>query len=629
MRILLAIGCNEYEHLDPLESAEDDAKRIFEALVKPEVGQFDCTHSIFLPSPTIEQVRLALKKALFENPEIENFTFFFAGHGGVSSGSFHMWLRDTSPKVQSMTALSLSELFRFLNETSPKQSNIIIDACQSGGLISDLGVLLKPELIGDAGTPALTLVATSAKNQNSGETRAGGIGTNAILDCIEGRDFVQDSASVLDLVEIGRRISKKLESYGQNAIVWGLNLYGPPSFCRNPRFETDPNTSLRSLIHHWPTDLDNAIRENYNNIWSIYGELDRRWCAPKFISLIDSILNPCRENDWVLIGCAERLSVTFSSKAVQSKDVFRPPLVTAGIATCLLPSLGTPTVNAGVTLLTNKLADELIAVNESLINSLKTNKYCLLPREGGGFVELYQLPLRISKILGWAGATYFCAPESLQRKAGLQFSELLKLVLENYSGSVIALSDAQASHWEVSLAAAKALDLGDEAEQIIGLLFNSVISCNGQLSRYDMPPEKALSYLLSRRYGNFKNSYDLVERPIETLSVLLRAAKIFGVEDVLDEDLWQLDGLNFACYKPASYFNYSLMIMEGGTNDGWQIGFDVFRTDDFIQSWSTSLQTEDKLVYQLSIISSLLLEDRVPWFCLDFFIENNPNTNMS
>lgn len=625
MRILLAIGCNEYEHLTPLDSAEDDAKRIFDALVKPEVGQFDGDHSLFLASPTIEEVRSALKKTLFDNPQIENFTFFFAGHGGVSSGSFHMWLRDTSPKVQSMTALSLSELFRFLNETSPKQSNIIIDACQSGGLISDLGVLLKPELIGDAGTPALTLVATSAKNQTSGETRAGGIGTNAILDCIEGRDFVQDSASVLDLVEIGRRISKKLEAYGQNAIVWGLNLYGPPSFCRNPKFETDPNTSLRSLIHHWPADLDNAIRDNYNNIWNVYGVLDRQWNAPQFISLVNSVLNPCRENDWVLVGCAERLAVTFSAKAVQAKDVYRSPLVTAGIATCLLPSLGTPAVDAGATLLINKLVDDLLAVHEPLINSLKANKYCLLPSEGGGFVELYQLPLRISKILGWAGATYLCAPESLQEKAGLQFSELLKLILENYSGSVVALSDAQASHWEVSLAVAKALNLNDEAEQVIGLLFNSVVSCKGKLSRYDMPPEKALSYLLSREYENFKNNYDLVERPIETLAVLLRAAKIFKLEDVLDEDLWQLDGLNFSCYQPATYVNYSLMVMEGGSNEGWQIGFDVFRIEDFIKSWTISWQTGEKLVYQLSIIGSLLLEDRVPWFCLDSFLAKNAN----
>ncbi|RMR31021.1 Peptidase C14 caspase catalytic subunit p20 [Pseudomonas syringae pv. coriandricola] len=620
MRVLLAIGCNEYEHVTSLESAEYDAFRIFNALVKPEVGQFDNEHSLFLSSPTIEQVRCALKRTLFDNPHIENFTFFFAGHGGVSSGSFHMWLRDTSPKAQSMTALSLSELFRLLNEASPKQSNVIIDACQSGGLISDLGVLLKPELIGDAGTPALTLVATSAKNQKSGETRDGGIGTNAILDCIEGRAFVQDNASVLDLVEIGRCISKTLDDYGQNAIVWGLNLYGPPGFCRNPRYETDPHASLRSLIHHWPASVDTVIRDNYHTIWSVYGGLDRHLNALQFFPLVSSVLNPCRENGAVLIACAERLAVTFSAKAAQAKDVYQMPMVTAGVAACLLPSLGVSEVDAGAMLLVQDLVEELLSINESLILALKANKFCLLPSEGGGFVELYQLPIRISKILGWAGAAFLCAPELQREKAGQQFSDILNKVLEIYSSAVIALSDAQAPHWEVTLAVAKTLDLNEAAEQLIGLLFNSVVICEGKLARYDIAPEKALSYLLSREHMNFTNTYELVEKPIETLSVILRAAKIFDLEDVLDEDLWQVDGLSFSCYRPTSYKNYSSMVMEGGTNEGWQIGFDVFRVEDFIQSWTVCCESEENIVYKLAIFGSLLLEDRVPWFCLDKFL---------
>lgn len=620
MRILLAIGCNDYDNADPLESAEDDATRVFRTLTRTEIGQFDVKHSLLLASPTIGQVRDALRKTLFENPHIENFTFFFAGHGGINSGSFHMWLRDTSPKVQSMTALSLTELFRFLNETAPMQSNLIIDACQSGGLISDLGVLLKPELIGDAGSPALTLVATSAKNQNAGETRAGGIGTNAILDCIEGRDFVQDHGSVLDLVEIGRRISKKLEAHGQNAIVWGLNLYGPPSFCRNPRFQTDPNTSLRSLIHYWPTDLDKVIKDNYNTIWNTYGTMDTEWDASKFVSLVNSILNPCRENDSALVGCAERLAVTFGTKAIQAKDAYRPPLVTAGVAACLLPSLGDPVVCEGAKLLTYKLIDELISVNESLINSLNKNKYALLPKAGGGLVELYQLPLRISKILAWAGAAHLCSSDSHRERTGEQFTGILKLILEIYSGSLIALSDAQASHWEVSLAVAKMLDLKDEAEQIVGLLFSSIIDCEGKLAKYDIAPERALSYLLSRNHKNFSDNFNLVESPIETLSVILRAAKIFGLEHVLDEDLWQIDGLNFSCYRPISYSDYSLNTMHGGANEGWQIGYDVFRTNDFIRSWTPSVQTGESMTYKLSILASLLLEDRVPWFCLDSFL---------
>jgi hypothetical protein len=102
-------------------------------------------------------------------------------------------------------------------------------------------VLLKSNVLGDAGTPGITLVATSAQDQYSVESPAGGLGTGAILDCIEGRDFVQDTASALDLVEIGRRVSARLrETTEQSPVVWGLNLYGPPRFCRNARYGSDP-----------------------------------------------------------------------------------------------------------------------------------------------------------------------------------------------------------------------------------------------------------------------------------------------------------------------------------------------------------------------------------------------------
>jgi hypothetical protein len=135
-----------------------------------------------------------------------------------------MWLKDTMKTAQSVSALALADLFRGINEAAPRQTNIIIDACESGGLVEDLGVLLKPELLGDVGTPALTLVATSGRNQSANETASGGLGTNALLDCIEGRELVNDTFGALDLIDIGRRVAANLQSKGQNPVVWGLNL---------------------------------------------------------------------------------------------------------------------------------------------------------------------------------------------------------------------------------------------------------------------------------------------------------------------------------------------------------------------------------------------------------------------
>jgi uncharacterized caspase-like protein len=168
VRVLLAIGCNEYNEADQLTGAELDAQRIFDALLSAESPWYDVDRSRLLRSPTLQEVRAVLSDMLFKGPRVESFTFFYAGHGGVHAGSFYMWLKDTMRAAQSVSALALADLFRNLNEAAPRQTNIIIDACQSGGLVQDLGVLLKPELLGDVGTPAFTLVATSGRNQGAG-----------------------------------------------------------------------------------------------------------------------------------------------------------------------------------------------------------------------------------------------------------------------------------------------------------------------------------------------------------------------------------------------------------------------------------------------------------------------------
>jgi hypothetical protein len=51
-RALIAIGCNTYDYLQPLEGAEADARRIYDALIRPEIGEYDPAHSRILLSPT-------------------------------------------------------------------------------------------------------------------------------------------------------------------------------------------------------------------------------------------------------------------------------------------------------------------------------------------------------------------------------------------------------------------------------------------------------------------------------------------------------------------------------------------------------------------------------------------------
>ena len=143
MRALLAIGCDSYDHVTPLSGAERDADRVFNALLSAKIPFYDVDRSTLLRSPCTDVVRLALKELLFDGPKLDVLTLYFAGHGKVANGSFFICLRDTRIGALSVTSLSLGDLFRYINEAKPAQTNIVIDACESGGLIEDLNVLLE------------------------------------------------------------------------------------------------------------------------------------------------------------------------------------------------------------------------------------------------------------------------------------------------------------------------------------------------------------------------------------------------------------------------------------------------------------------------------------------------------
>ena len=181
-RALLAIGCNVYDYGRSLDGAELDAQRIFGELIKQDVGNYDASVSKLLLSPTLAEVNEALRCILFDNGKLDTLTIFFAGHGTINSIGFYMALRDTRSAQLSTTGLWFSSLVSMIADAAPAQTNIIIDACFSGGLGADLTVFARPQTFGDVGSPAVALLAMSARDQTAGELADGGLGTNALLD---------------------------------------------------------------------------------------------------------------------------------------------------------------------------------------------------------------------------------------------------------------------------------------------------------------------------------------------------------------------------------------------------------------------------------------------------------------
>jgi hypothetical protein len=619
MRVLLAIGCDSYDHADLLHGAERDAQRMYNLLIRPEVGEYDTNRSRLLLSPTYSDVREALREALFTEPSPDTFTFFFAGHGSVSAGAFYMWLRDSNLKGLSMSALSLADMFRSINEATPLQSNIVIDACESGGLIEDLGALLKPGLLGNVGSPGLTLLATAAQDQGAGESSAGGVGTMALLECIEGHDFVQDHKGTLDLVEIGMRVSQRLRASGQNPVVWGLNLFGPSGFCKNPRYGTDPATPLRQALQAWPTGSNDVIRQNYDALWAAYSATGEVWDPEKFSAVVRAVLSPSSREPEVLATLADRLAVTFTQRALQARDPFRSAEVSATLAVALLSSIEHPSVAHTAQRLLDHTCLALIDATSALIKDLDADKYALLSDRSGILSELHELPLRLTRVLGWAAAaTFMCSDDKQRTQAEALFARVVSLVLGHYGGSLTSLSDGQASGVCIALSTCARLGMRDEGELFAGLMFNSLIQCEGRIARDDVPRDRALEYLLARRGNDFSSSMDLVARPIDLLTVLLKAASLFELEAIFDESLWKIDGVAFSAYQPTNYINYGAALMEGGENLVWTIGFDVFRTAEFSASWPAAKTVpQSPLVASLALAASLLYPDRQAWFLFE------------
>ena len=120
MNILISVGCNRYDNLTTLNGAERDEEAIFERLIGPS-GMYDSTRSRNLRSPTLLELRECFKQVFSQSPQVDVFTFFFAGHSGVKGGSFYLFLRDSDSEIASATAFPIGELFGIINERVPRQ----------------------------------------------------------------------------------------------------------------------------------------------------------------------------------------------------------------------------------------------------------------------------------------------------------------------------------------------------------------------------------------------------------------------------------------------------------------------------------------------------------------------------
>lgn len=614
-RALLAIGCDAYNHMSPLRGAEADAAQLHSMLMQPAVGDYDVSRSRLLRSPSLAQVREALLTMLFDGERLDTFTIVFAGHGAVSGGSYYMAACDSRAEALSVTALPLADLFRMIAEAAPKQSYLFIDACQSGGLISDLNVILKSEVMGELGTPGVTLLATAASNEDALEIDGQGVGTGALLGCIRGEIFLQDNSPALDLVEIGRAVSERISAAGgQTPVVWGLNLYGPSSFCKNPHAGTG-DTPLRSVLAGWPDPASAAtIRASLPRLWEPYVTLASKWNARNFLNRLAPILEALGPDPAILLDFIDRVSGTFAIQARGSRDRFREIEVEATCAVALLPFSDVPTVANRLTARCTRIANLTEAAIRDVIASVDNYRFSLVT---GGLGDLYALPIRVLKLLGWAGFALHTRDRTGVDVEGMAkvFAHLFDRIERTYSLSLVAMSDMQAPYLLTAATAAVRADLLSEGERLLGHMFASLVDCGGRVAQVNLPTTDILSYLIKRSNHDLK-SPSMVAQPSELAIVLLRLSQLFDLTDEFDGSLEALDHLALNAYLPNDYRQFGAEHISSGTNAVFHIGHDIWSVAELEAAWPNFPMPAHPGTALTALLASLIFPDRSPWFLL-------------
>ena len=633
-KVCFVVGVMEYEAPEfcQLSGAKSDALKLFSAFTDADIGDYDKERSTLLISPTLSQMTEAFEKLFLQPDDIDLFTFSFSGHAVIKAGGLYLCLKNSSWDRLSTSAFPLSRLFTVLNEMSPKQSNIIIDACEAGGLVADLRHVINPDILGAKDTPGVSILAAAAAGQSANETQDGGYVTAEILNCLNGNTRVQSHERFLNLVEVGNSISKKFRQnvYDQHPIVWGLNLFGESYLSKNPHYEGDSVAYSYSLANIPPGSAVGRIVQNKSRkLWEIYenlpNELDPR-------ALVDSIQDLCAELDakhkTAAIGPLVRgISKTVPVRAAQRRDLFAAAEAMTCCIVALLPYVESSSGAKQAAIELSVALTSILHENFSdVIKILDQDNYALLSFHGGPS-DLFNVPLRVSKIIGWVSA-YLVTVEKVGvnvEEAAKLYIEVIKKILEKYSASFVSTSDSQAAYVFCAFHTMLERNLIPEFEQIFGSYFESYIAYKGKIADVKIDPEKIPEFLIRRYEEKIGRGGKIYAQPDELMAVILYFASISNMEDMVDPYLVEVDHHVFNAFIATNYTEFSKEKIDSGFNVSFHIGLEhglgVFTVNDFIEHWKKhcrpslleSRRTISTPTYIGVLLASLLFPDRVPW----------------
>lgn len=621
MNILISIGCDKYHSMNDLACAEADAKAIFDLLTNAG-DPYSAEPSKLLLSPTLAQAREVLNMAFPLKSGCDCVTFFFAGHGEVVGGNFYLCMSDSEGDKLSTTAFSINSLFSVVNEFKPAQVNIVIDACRAGGSSFDLGTLVKPEITGSSASSSVAFLGACGVDQYAVENAGHGFLTVQLLRTLRGEVEVQRRAPFLDLLEVGAVVSPLVQVLrnDQRPLSWGLNLFGESRFAKNPFYSAQTSPQHFPLPDISPySHFGTKIRERSGELWEIHRELPSDFNPRRLLNCLENILAEAKTPQ-EKVALVKGLGASLSSSATESEDLLAPWLCLSTSVVALLPHANEPDIQTYLPELLIGLFDGDQQLQVSILGSIKQDEHFLLSQYAIAG-DLFYLPLRITRLLGWLGLDAIgrrllggsTVPSPIVR-------DLSEHLISQYGQSLTAVSDAQAAPLYIFLLACRLCGWDDLAKDALTAIYVSFCDRKGNMTRCDVPVGQAVRYVLSLTESLLTPRDWRPASPSHLLPVLLIWGETFGL--TADWDLRALDRLSMNFFIPQDPRDFSKTVVEDGLNHVHQIGFGLWRIEEFIQHYNAAARkTHTAEAFKISpatqiqcLLSSFLFPDRIPYF---------------
>jgi len=619
----IVIGVSEYEdtRLQGLPGAVVDARGFFEAATGEETGVCDPEKSSLLLNPTVQQVRHAIAEYIYESATT-NLTIFFAGHGGETKSGYYLACADSEARKLAHSGLSLTDLFQMLNESDSIHVNVIVDACQAGGVVVDIPAISKSFEMGVAGGLSISLLALSSRNQSAGEAidGSGGFGTKALLNTMLGSIDTGTNKSELSLADVAQLV--EIQGGSQIASFWSFNLQGAPAFCRNCyAIRNRSDEVFEPPVQGIPISSD-LTQDQREQLWLCYLQMSKQVQPRKLYSVLSNILGYPEDNT-VASAMLSGLFESFSHKARESDDAFAPVILTSVFS---MVAADIYKAEELCEYFLRVLAEQLASTLSELASDMEADTLFLL-NGAGGYSEFFSLPQRVTLIAGWALTAVRIhevvgfEPEPVQRS----MRKILACLARDYAGSFELMTEKQAPCIVVISALCAKYAEGDWTKNHIGCLYNSYFHRNGKVAKNDLPSKDAFSFLRHRLSDEDPNYEKYCDRPSEAFFALLAHYWVSKELDIIRYDLSEIDGTVLGTFVPESYRGFSGEIISKGSNLYFRFGFEVFTIAELAAFFEQHLrprvdhacQELDQLQSSVALIASLIFPDRVPWHIIE------------